>query len=123
MVMTTLPRPPHVGGRPDPIDGTTPLGESAPARGYLLDNARAEAGERFVPDVIRSTIDQATAMVTGDRPPTIGEVVLRRLDDLEADKPTVDAVPLPRADTHRLLAGLRPGQLVVIGARPGVARP
>src|SRR4029079_2649778 len=30
------PRPPHVGG------------ESAPARGYLLDNARAEAGERFV---------------------------------------------------------------------------
>ena len=34
--------------RPDPIDGTTALGgESAPARGYLLDNARAEAGERF----------------------------------------------------------------------------
>src|SRR5690242_17356191 len=32
----TSPRPPHVGG------------ESAPARGYLLDNARAEAGERFV---------------------------------------------------------------------------
>ncbi|MGD0561051.1 MAG: hypothetical protein ABSA93_39530 [Streptosporangiaceae bacterium] len=47
--MTSSPRPPHVGGRPDPIGGTTALGgESAPARGYLLDNARAEAGERFV---------------------------------------------------------------------------
>ncbi|MFG3137229.1 methyltransferase domain-containing protein [Streptomyces sp. NPDC048211] len=47
--MTSLPRPPHVGGRPDPTDGTAAWGgESAPARGYLLDNARAEAGERFV---------------------------------------------------------------------------
>ncbi|MEK0098677.1 methyltransferase, partial [Streptomyces sp. A475] len=36
-------------GRPDPTGGTAALGgESAPARGYLLDNARAEAGERFV---------------------------------------------------------------------------
>lgn len=48
-VMTSSPRPPDVGGRPDPIGRTTALGgESAPARGYLLDNARAEAGERFV---------------------------------------------------------------------------
>ena len=48
-MMTSSPCPPHVGGRPDPIGGTTaPGGESAPARGYLLDNARAEAGERFV---------------------------------------------------------------------------
>ncbi len=46
--MTSSPRPPHAGGRPDPIGGTTALGgEPAPARGYLLDNARAEAGERF----------------------------------------------------------------------------
>src|SRR3954464_2365373 len=45
--MTSTPRPTHVGGRPDSTDGTTTLaGESA--RGYLLDNARAEAGERFV---------------------------------------------------------------------------
>lgn len=73
-------------------------------------------------DAIRSTIDRATAKVTGDQPPTIGEVVLRRLDALEAGEPTVDAVPLPWADMHRLLAGLRPGQLVVIGARPGVGK-
>jgi ubiquinone/menaquinone biosynthesis C-methylase UbiE len=47
--MTSSPRPPHVGGRPDPRGGTTaPGAQSAAARGYLLDNARAEAGERFV---------------------------------------------------------------------------
>jgi hypothetical protein len=46
--MTSSPGPPHAGGRPDPIGGTTaPGGEAAPARGYLLDNARAEAGARF----------------------------------------------------------------------------
>ena len=47
-MMTSSPRPPDVGGRPDPIGGTTALGgESAPGHGYLLDNARAEAGERL----------------------------------------------------------------------------
>jgi hypothetical protein len=47
--MTSSPRPPSVGGRPDPTGGTTALGgESVPANGYLLDNARVEAGERFV---------------------------------------------------------------------------
>src|SRR5689334_25095037 len=45
----TSPRPPYVGGQPDST-GRTPVlsGEPAPTRGYLLDNARAEAGERFV---------------------------------------------------------------------------
>jgi replicative DNA helicase len=77
--------------------------------------------ERHV-DVIRSAIDKATAKVTGDQPPTIGEVVLRRLEDLETGQPTIDAIPLPWADMHRLLAGLRPGQLIVVGARPGIGK-
>jgi len=49
-VMTSSPGPPHLGGRPDdPTGGSTaPGGQCAPAHGYLLDNARAEAGERFV---------------------------------------------------------------------------
>lgn len=50
MVMTSSPRSPQVGGRPDSIDGPTAVGGGAAdrVRGYLLDNARAEAGERFV---------------------------------------------------------------------------
>lgn len=47
--MTSSSRTPLVDGRPEPTDGTTgPGGESPPDHGYLLDNARAEAGERFV---------------------------------------------------------------------------
>jgi len=46
-VVTSSPRPPDVGGRPDPTGGTT-ASDGQSARGYLLDNARVEAGERFV---------------------------------------------------------------------------
>ncbi|GAA0592717.1 methyltransferase domain-containing protein [Streptomyces crystallinus] len=46
--MTSSPRPPHAGSRPHPTDGTARGGEPASAQRYLLDNARAEAGERFV---------------------------------------------------------------------------
>lgn len=77
--------------------------------------------ERHI-DAIRTVVDQATAKVTGDQPPTIGEVVLERLEDLEAGPVSVDAVPLPWADMYRLVAGIRPGQLVVIGARPAVGK-
>ena len=49
MVVTSSPHLPRVGGRLDSKGGTgTVGGEPAAARGYLLDNARAEAGERFV---------------------------------------------------------------------------
>lgn len=49
MIVTSSPHSPLVDGRPDPKGATGTLGgESAAARGYLLDNARAEAGERFV---------------------------------------------------------------------------
>ncbi|WP_084557461.1 methyltransferase domain-containing protein [Hamadaea tsunoensis] len=45
--MTSSPRRPD-GGRLDPTGAPTPPGgESTPDRGYLLDNARTEAGERF----------------------------------------------------------------------------
>ncbi|MFC6159540.1 methyltransferase domain-containing protein [Kribbella jiaozuonensis] len=47
--MTSSSRQQHAGGRPDSNRDTGALGgESAPASGYLLDNARVEAGERFV---------------------------------------------------------------------------
>lgn len=46
--MTSSSPPPGAGGRPGPGGGTAaPAGQPAPARGYLLANARAEAGERF----------------------------------------------------------------------------
>src|SRR3954467_10817158 len=49
VVMTSSPRPPDAGGRPDRTGGAPRLGGGSPlARGYLLDNARGEAGDRFV---------------------------------------------------------------------------
>ena len=49
MLVTSSPHLPRVGGRLDSTGRTGTVGaEPAAARGYLLDNARAEAGERFV---------------------------------------------------------------------------
>ncbi|HZU55556.1 MAG TPA: methyltransferase domain-containing protein [Actinocrinis sp.] len=48
VVMTSSAHVPHVGGQADQIVETSALGgQAVAARGYLLDNARAEAGERF----------------------------------------------------------------------------
>lgn len=72
-------------------------------------------------DLIRQRLDAATARVTGERLPTIGEIVLRRLDEIENNKPQ-DFVELPYIDLQAMLGGLRPGQFVVIAARPKVGK-
>lgn len=91
---------------------------------YSAERVATEPGfdpEQHV-DRVRQIIDGATATVTGDQPPTVGEVVLQRLEDLEAGRGAQDVTALPWIDMHFLLAGLRPGQLVVIGARPSVGK-
>lgn len=72
-------------------------------------------------DLIRQRLDAATARVTGERLPTIGEIVLRRLDQLEKGEPP-ESVELPYIDLQAMLGGLRPGQFVVIAARPKVGK-
>ncbi|MEV4001011.1 replicative DNA helicase [Actinomadura sp. NPDC049753] len=73
-------------------------------------------------DLIRQGLDAATSGFTGEQLPTIGEIVLRRLDEIEHGKADDDAVELPYADLQALLNGLRPGQVVIIGARPSVGK-
>jgi replicative DNA helicase len=72
-------------------------------------------------DLIRERLDKATARVTGDPLVTIGEVIMRRLDELESGV-RVEAVEAPYSELQDMLAGLRPGQVVVIGARPSVGK-
>lgn len=72
-------------------------------------------------DLIRDRLDKATARVTGDELVTIGEVVMRRLDELETGA-AVEAVEAPYLELQDMLAGLRPGQVVIIGARPAIGK-
>lgn len=72
-------------------------------------------------DLIRERLDKATARVTGDPLVTLGEVVMRRLDELEKGV-QVESVEAPYLELQDMLAGLRPGQVVIVGARPSVGK-
>lgn len=72
-------------------------------------------------DRIRQRLDAVASRRTGNRLPTLGEVVLARLDEFEKGQPP-DAIAVPYVDLQVCLGGLRPGQLIVLGARPGVGK-
>lgn len=73
-------------------------------------------------DLIRTSIEKATARVTGDSAPTIGELVIQRLDELENKRDPHNVIRAPYEDLDSLLSGLRPGQVVIIGARPSTGK-
>lgn len=88
--------------------------------------AKVAARPDFAPDedvdLIRGYLDEATTRVTGDRLPTLGEVIMARLDELERGPDAENVIELPYMDLQALLGGLRPGQIVIIGARPGMGK-
>lgn len=73
-------------------------------------------------DAIRQRLDGAASAYDGDRLPTIGELLIKRLDELEKPLTAEDSVPPPWIDLEMLVTGLRPGQVVVIGARPAIGK-
>lgn len=93
-----------------------------------------EAGMRLVQraldgdsDEVDSYIEQALAELVemDDRPddaPTWDQAVLDFLDELERGVEDAEVIPTPYEDLNRLLEGFRPGQLITIGARPGVGK-
>jgi replicative DNA helicase len=72
-------------------------------------------------DIARRRLDASVARITGDRLPTIGELVLARVDEIGNQAPR-DFVEMPYIDVEMMLGGLRPGQVIVIGARPGTGK-
>ena len=87
----------------------------------------AELGYRGDPADVDDVIGRAVAALSeqdagGDAPPSAPDVLWRLVDALEGRGERVPRVPLPYADLQALTGGLGPGQLVVIGARPGVGK-
>lgn len=92
-----------------------------------LDAARQFAGRAdFDPDTdidtIRQRLDAAVTRELGRALPTVGDLLIDHLEELEQELSNEDVVPPPYADMMALIPGLRPGQLVVVGARPGVGK-
>lgn len=73
-------------------------------------------------DLIRKRFDAATSTVMGDEPQTAAQVLMRVLDDLERPVKEEELLPPPYRDLQRIIPGLRPGQLVGIGARPATGK-
>jgi replicative DNA helicase len=73
-------------------------------------------------DMIRKRLDAATAGVTVDEPASAADVLMRVLDKLEQPVNTADLLPPPYRDLEEIVPGLRPGQLVAVGARPAVGK-
>ncbi|MFG1683554.1 replicative DNA helicase [Nonomuraea sp. NPDC049269] len=74
------------------------------------------------PDLARKLLEEALA-VGGDRPMvTAAELVGPTMDDLANREAQMVGVPTGYKDLDDILPGLRPGQLVVVGARPGIGK-
>lgn len=73
-------------------------------------------------DQIRQRIEQAASRTAPRVLPTVGDLLIEHLEELEETPGDEDSVPPPYADLLAYVPGLRAGQLVVIGARPGVGK-
>lgn len=73
-------------------------------------------------DLIRKRLDEATASVIGDEPATAAQILVRVLDELEQPVKEEDLLPPPYRDLEKIIPGLRPGQLIGIGARPATGK-
>lgn len=74
-------------------------------------------------DMIRKRFEDAIAPIIGtDEPRMVGDLLLEVLEDLERPLTAEDMLPPPYQDLERILPGARPGQLIVIGARPSIGK-
>lgn len=86
--------------------------------GYDGEGDPADAVER-ARDLIAS-IDSTP--VDSDALVSTSEVFQELVDDLDAPADTSGLVPMPYADLAHVLPGLKPGQMMIVGARPGCGK-
>ena len=75
-----------------------------------------------IADAARAALDGLLDSPLADMVPTAAELIGPVLEEL--DKPMADepGIPTGLADLDEIIPGLRPGQVVIIGARPGVGK-
>lgn len=74
------------------------------------------------PDLARKLLEEALA-VAGDRPMvTAADLIGPTMDALEDTSAEPVGVATGYTDLDEILPGLRPGQLIVVGARPGIGK-
>jgi replicative DNA helicase len=74
-------------------------------------------------DDIRRRLDAAVSSEAGDDAQTVGELLVPYLEEIERPLTDEDRVPAPYADlTAAIGGGFRPGQFIIIGARPSVGK-
>ncbi|MGI5493865.1 replicative DNA helicase [Microtetraspora malaysiensis] len=79
------------------------------------------------PDDVDELVGEAVRKLTeqdasDDEAAPVGEGMIATLDWLESGKGSDGRVPLPYRDLDKLLGGLKPGQMAIIGARPAVGK-
>ncbi|GIH26034.1 replicative DNA helicase [Acrocarpospora phusangensis] len=73
-------------------------------------------------DLIRKRLDEVAAGRVGDLPPSVADDMVSLLEDLENPPEAVPGVVPPYLDLAALLTALRPGEVVVVGARPAIGK-
>jgi len=73
-------------------------------------------------DQIRKELDEAATRSTGEPPSGVADEMVALLEDLENPPATVPGVVPPYRDLADLVPVFRPGELIVVGARPSVGK-
>jgi replicative DNA helicase len=86
----------------------------------VMSARHVELDERI--DAVRSLIDDATRIqASGSTAAPVSDVVGPLMDRLDSDEP-IAGVTTGWADLDEVLIRMRPGQLIVVGARPGMGK-
>ncbi len=74
------------------------------------------------PDAARKFLEEALEQADGGETVAAAELIISVMDDLESPQTEQPGLPTGYRDLDDMIPGLRPGQLIVVGARPGCGK-
>lgn len=93
--------------------------EAAARVGQIMANRHVDLDDRV--DAVRGAIDEATRLSASASAQSVAEVIGPLMDRIGSKAP-VEGVTTGWADLDSLFTRLRPGQLIIVGARPGMGK-